>query len=173
MLIFNPKQEKNRIESGSPKNVSSKFRFLLWFIWMHIMHSSTSQPSTHQRDSHSPIPCLFSFQWRCQSFPPLILSGVYHYKINFLKWGVLRLQALVFLSPMKQHIVCLKSLVAKWLEQASQWHEIYCHHLEVMSSNPGWVELGLRSTSVLSHAWCNNILKGLLDFDHTWNYYNL
>ena len=26
--------------------------------------------------------------------------------------------------------------MAKWLEQASQWHEMYCHDLEVMSSNP-------------------------------------
>ena len=32
-------------------------------------------------------------------------------------------------------------LMAEWLEQASQWHEMYCHDLEVMSSNPGWVEL--------------------------------
>ena len=27
--------------------------------------------------------------------------------------------------------------MAKWLEQASQSHEMYCHDLEVMSSNPG------------------------------------
>ena len=32
--------------------------------------------------------------------------------------------------------------MAKWLEQASQWHEMYCHDLGVMSSNPGRVELG-------------------------------
>ena len=25
---------------------------------------------------------------------------------------------------------------------------MYCHDLEVMGSNPGWVELGLRSASV-------------------------
>ena len=31
----------------------------------------------------------------------------------------------------------LTSLMAKWLEQASQLHGIYCHNLEVMSSNPG------------------------------------
>ena len=40
-----------------------------------------------------------------------------------------------------------KSLMAKWLEQESQWHEMYCHDLEVMSSNPSQVELGVRSTS--------------------------
>ena len=40
--------------------------------------------------------------------------------------------------------------MAEWLEQPSQWHEVYCHDLEAMSSNPGWVELGVRSTSVLS-----------------------
>ena len=44
----------------------------------------------------------------------------------------------------------MKSLMAKWLKQASQWHKMYTHDLEVMSSNPGWVELGVRSTSVLS-----------------------
>ena len=36
------------------------------------------------------------------------------------------------------------------LERASQWHELYCYDLEVMSSNPGRVELGVRGTSVLS-----------------------
>ena len=34
--------------------------------------------------------------------------------------------------------------MAEWLEQASQWHEMYCHDLEVMSSNPGRVELEVR-----------------------------
>ena len=38
----------------------------------------------------------------------------------------------------------------EWLEQASQRHEMYCYDLEVMSSNLGQVELGVRSTSVLS-----------------------
>ena len=46
-----------------------------------------------------------------------------------------------------------KSLIAAWLEQAPQWHEVYCHNLEVMSSNPGWVELSVRSAYVLSHTW--------------------
>ena len=32
--------------------------------------------------------------------------------------------------------------MAKWLEQESQWHEMYCHDLEVMSSNPIQIELG-------------------------------
>ena len=40
--------------------------------------------------------------------------------------------------------------MAKCLEQASQWHEMYCHDLEFISSNPARVELGVRSTSVLS-----------------------
>ena len=44
-----------------------------------------------------------------------------------------------------------KSLRAEWLEQASQWHEMYCHDLEVMSLNPSRVKLGARCTSVLSH----------------------
>ena len=44
-----------------------------------------------------------------------------------------------------------KSLMAEWLEQVAQCHEMCCHDLEVMSSNPGLVELGVPSTSVLSH----------------------
>ena len=36
--------------------------------------------------------------------------------------------------------------MAEWLEQASQWHEKYCHDREVMSSNPGQAEFGVRST---------------------------
>ena len=40
--------------------------------------------------------------------------------------------------------------MAKWLEQDSQCHEIYCHDLEVLSLNPGRDELGVHSTSVLS-----------------------
>ena len=39
--------------------------------------------------------------------------------------------------------------MTKWLEQASQWHEMYSHDLEVMSSDPGLVKLGVRSTSLL------------------------
>ena len=35
--------------------------------------------------------------------------------------------------------------------QASQWHEMCCHDLEVMSSNPGLVEFGVRGTSVKSY----------------------
>ena len=46
-----------------------------------------------------------------------------------------------------------RSLIAEWLEQASQWHEVCCHDLEVMSSNPSWVELRVRNTSVLSRTW--------------------
>ena len=42
--------------------------------------------------------------------------------------------------------------MAEWLKQASQLHEMYCHDLEVMSSKPGQVELGVHSTSVLSPA---------------------
>ena len=48
--------------------------------------------------------------------------------------------------------------MAKWLEQASQWHELYCHDLKVISSNPSWVELGVRGTSVLSRTWTKNII---------------
>ena len=54
-------------------------------------------------------------------------------------------------------ILNLKSLIVEWLEQASQWHEMYCHDLEVMSWNRSRVELGVHSASVLSRTWTNNI----------------
>ena len=40
--------------------------------------------------------------------------------------------------------------MTEWLEQASQWHEMYCHDLEVMSSNRGRDELGVRGVVLLS-----------------------
>ena len=49
-----------------------------------------------------------------------------------------------------------KSLMAKWLKQASQWHEVYCHDLKVMNLNPSQVEVGVRSTSVLSRTLTKN-----------------
>ena len=47
--------------------------------------------------------------------------------------------------------------MVEWLEQASQWHGMYCHDLEVMSSNPDWVKLGVYCTSVQSRTWTKNI----------------
>ena len=34
--------------------------------------------------------------------------------------------------------------MVKWLEQVPQWHQMYCHDLEVMDLNPNQVELGVR-----------------------------
>ena len=47
-------------------------------------------------------------------------------------------------------VLSVKSLMAEWLKQASQRHDMYCHDIEVMSSSPDQVELGVHSTSVLS-----------------------
>ena len=49
--------------------------------------------------------------------------------------------------------------MAEWLEQASQWHEMYCHDIEVMSSNSSRVELGVCGTSVLSRTWTKNKIQ--------------
>ena len=53
-------------------------------------------------------------------------------------------------------IMVWKSLMAEWLEQASQWYGMYCHDLEVMSSN--------RSTSVLCHTWTKNTIRQLIEY---------
>ena len=50
----------------------------------------------------------------------------------------------------------LKSLMAKWLEQASQWHEMYCHDLWVMNLNPIRIDFAVLSTSVLNCTWNKN-----------------
>ena len=55
-------------------------------------------------------------------------------------------------------LILRKSLIAEWLEQVSKWHEMCCHDLEVMSFELRWVELGVRSTSVLSHTWTTKSL---------------
>ena len=34
------------------------------------------------------------------------------------------------------------TLMAEWLEYVSQWHEMYCYGMAVMSLKPGQVELG-------------------------------
>ena len=56
---------------------------------------------------------------------------------------------------------CLDGQVVPWWNiSASQWHEVYCHDLEVVSSNLGPVEqLGVRSTSVQSHTSTQNIFS--------------
>ena len=71
--------------------------------------------------------------------------------MNIVKTTLLKL----FSLDMTQRLKCAvmiwrKSLVAKWLQQASQWHEVCSHNPEGMSSNPGWVKLGVRSRLFLS-----------------------
>ena len=51
-----------------------------------------------------------------------------------------------------------KSLMVKWWELVYQWHEMYCHDLEVTSLNLSRVELGVHSTSVLIRTWSKNKL---------------
>ena len=62
----------------------------------------------------------------------------------------------MFIMPVSNVWMYWRALMVDWLEQASQIHEMYCHGLEVMNSNPGWVELGVCNTS--SHTWTKNIM---------------
>ena len=71
-----------------------------------------------------------------------------HYLVNYT----------VKVCPNEFSCITVRNLMAKWLEQASQWYEVYCHDLEVMSSNPIRIELGVRSTSVLGRTWIKNTL---------------
>ena len=40
--------------------------------------------------------------------------------------------------------------MAEWLRQVSQGHEMYYHDFEAMGLSPGWVDLGVYSSSKLS-----------------------
>ena len=51
---------------------------------------------------------------------------------------------------MTLNALTMKLLMVKWLEQDPPRLEMYCHDLEVMSSNPSQVELWMHSTFVLS-----------------------
>ena len=62
----------------------------------------------------------------------------------------------IFHAYQQEYTSVLKSRMAEWLEQESQWHEMYCHDLGLMSSNPGVVELGLRSTSICPRLYLNH-----------------
>ena len=75
-------------------------------------------------------------------------------------WGTIYYKYFCPKSYFNQNI---KSLTAKWSEQTSQWHGMYCHDLEVMSSSPSRSEIEVRSTSVLSHTWTINMI--LLDLN--------
>ena len=62
-------------------------------------------------------------------------------------------QTWLLLNGSQSVVMHCRWLMAKWFEQASQWHEMYCHDLEVKSSNPGRVELEVLGTSVLNRTW--------------------
>ena len=67
-----------------------------------------------------------------------------------------------------------KSLMSKWLEQESQWHQMYCHDLEVMISNPSWIELGVLGSSVLSCTWTKTINRQCISLSESsciWNHH--
>ena len=57
--------------------------------------------------------------------------------------------------------------MAEWLEQASQQHEMYCHDLEVMRSNFGYVVLQSKvilQRKILSQVSkiCSNIINTII-----------
>ena len=57
--------------------------------------------------------------------------------------------------------------MAKLLEQACQWHELYCYEMEVMSLNPSRVELGVPSPkSYLNQEQLRRIVHDCKCFSH-------
>ena len=116
-------------------------------------------------------PALTTFIWRATRYVDnVILTHLLHKQCGWVgrvrasnqRSGVWFPLVVIFFQVWGKLLIlrflCKKSLMAKWLKQASQWHEMYCHDLEVMSSNPTQVELGVRSTAALSGTWTKNIL---------------
>ena len=71
------------------------------------------------------------------------------------KWGMsaslmFEFKTLTTLPRVYDYRVLKSGVKASRNSLLSQRHEMYCHDLEVMSSNPGRVELGVLSASVLS-----------------------
>ena len=91
----------------------------------------------------------------------LLFQNIFHLAIH-VAWESLRFEddlllcnwAIKFITGISHYQWFRKGNI-----RTSQWHEVYCHDLEVMSSNPGWVELGVLGTSVLSRTWTKNINK--------------
>ena len=59
--------------------------------------------------------------------------------------------------------------MVEWVELVPQGHEMYFHDLEVMSLNPGRVELGVHSTSIQVILEPNIAIKS---FSHSNTYQN-
>ena len=78
------------------------------------------------------------------------LNQKYQLPVHQSIWEPVHLKSPHTSKMMRQCIsVEQKSLMVKGLEQASQWHEMYCHDLEVVNSNPIQIQLGAHSTSAL------------------------
>ena len=48
--------------------------------------------------------------------------------------------------------------------QASQWHQMFCHDPEVMSSNPRWVDMGVHSPTLEVRLTPNILTLKVLNF---------
>ena len=124
---------------------------VVWTI-MHMEHAIVrgTKRCDHCNLWHSVLPETYL----CIPPPSLSLS-TFPYNLSLFHL-FLSLSLSLSLSPVPTH-TCCRSCTYSLKEQASQWHEVYCHDLKVMSSNPGRVELGVRSTSVLSCTWTKNV----------------
>ena len=74
--------------------------------------------------------CFLTFRWIPRFLWPKLLN-------TYIPW----------LFPLCAPWLKLKPLMVKWSERVSQWHEMNCHDLEVMSLNPSRVEFGVCSAS--------------------------
>ena len=98
-----------------------------------------------------------SFLFAGWMWEPLMPVSSALFKLFWLKsWPLCICCYFQFVSTFLQTV---KSLMAEWLERASQWHEMCYHNLEIISLNPGGIELGVYSTSVLWRTWTKTIFQ--------------
>ena len=93
------------------------------------------------------------------------LNQKYQLPVHQSIWKPVHLKSFQTSKIVWQYISFQKSLMAEWLEQASQWHEMYRHDQEVISSNPSrgrtWGALYFCPKSYLNQ---NYGYKGILNF---------
>ena len=83
--------------------------------------------------------CTWCYQWKCVSLKVCLINIIWESNLETTQNSL-------------KHLPWVTD--DRVVRAASQWHEMFCH-LEAMSLNPSWVEIGVRSTGVLACVVCS------------------
>ena len=136
------------------------YRWVVLIFYHHILTATLNRVNTPLHINTVCSCCKLLIEWCLnQSLAPLFFA--YLFMANFYE---------TYLQPFL--LYCVPDWV-KLFGCISQWHEMYCHDMKVISSNPSWVKLGVHSTSVLSRTWTKNIYEYLKHIVCHYNTYTL